>query len=351
MKTPRLGLWVVPALVMACSSGAGHEDAAAEEGSSSEGGMYAFGNVDGSPNLAEEGKPVKLKLDACGLKPVGDPVHASAGQPAEAAAPAEPQEIVYGEGFQGEPKKVETLEGGVKIEDFAVGTGPAIENGQFAFMHYTGWTSMGVQFDSSLDRGKPLEFPLGAGRVIKGWDVGVAGMKKGGRRRITIPPEMGYGARAMGPKLPANSTLIFTVELVDMKDPPPPPKGPEAFAGAPKRTFTTEGGVLVEVFGTGKGAKSKKGDTLAMHYTGTVKADGSQFDSSVPRGQPFSFPLGAGRVIKGWDEGLVDMQVGELRRITIPYALAYGETGRPPKIPPQSDLIFTVELMDLTPAP
>eukprot|EP01098_Paradermamoeba_levis_P007146 TRINITY_DN2965_c0_g1_i2.p1 TRINITY_DN2965_c0_g1~~TRINITY_DN2965_c0_g1_i2.p1 ORF type:complete len:133 (+),score=31.11 TRINITY_DN2965_c0_g1_i2:113-511(+) len=92
--------------------------------------------------------------------------------------------------------------------------------------------------------------------------------------------------------------------------------------------------------------KTKPGDSLSIHYTGTL-TDGTQFDSSVPRNQPFTFTLGAGQVIKGWDQGLVGMCVGEKRKLTIPYELAYGESGRPPTIPPKATLIFETELIGI----
>merc|ERR1711874_213574 len=94
------------------------------------------------------------------------------------------------------------------------------------------------------------------------------------------------------------------------------------------------------------GVKSVAGDVLHMHYTGTVLG-GSEFDSSVKRGKPFTFPLGGGRVIKGWDQGLLDMCVGEKRKLTIPPELGYGARGRPPKIPPSSVLVFDVELLKI----
>eukprot|EP01098_Paradermamoeba_levis_P007147 TRINITY_DN2965_c0_g1_i3.p1 TRINITY_DN2965_c0_g1~~TRINITY_DN2965_c0_g1_i3.p1 ORF type:complete len:136 (+),score=23.24 TRINITY_DN2965_c0_g1_i3:86-493(+) len=96
--------------------------------------------------------------------------------------------------------------------------------------------------------------------------------------------------------------------------------------------------------------KTKPGDSLSIHYTGTL-TDGTQFDSSVPRNQPFTFTLGAGQVIKGWDQGLVGMCVGEKRKLTIPYELAYGESGRPPTIPPKATLIFETCLLYTSPSP
>jgi FKBP-type peptidyl-prolyl cis-trans isomerase len=102
----------------------------------------------------------------------------------------------------------------LKVEDLQVGTGAEAVAGKKVTVHYTGTLTDGSKFDSSLDRGRPFDFPLGAGRVIKGWDEGVAGMKVGGKRRLTIPPELGYGARGFPPVIPPNSTLVFEVELL-----------------------------------------------------------------------------------------------------------------------------------------
>jgi FKBP-type peptidyl-prolyl cis-trans isomerase FkpA len=105
----------------------------------------------------------------------------------------------------------------LKIEDLEVGTGATATPGSTVTVDYTGWLEDGTKFDSSLDRNDPFTFQLGAGRVIKGWDQGIEGMKEGGVRKLTIPPEMAYGNRAVGGGLiPANSTLIFEVELHDV---------------------------------------------------------------------------------------------------------------------------------------
>ena len=118
-------------------------------------------------------------------------------------------------------QNVVTTPSGLKYIDLAVGTGASPKTGQTCVMHYTGWLykdgKKGAKFDSSVDRGQPFEFPIGTGRVIKGWDEGVATMNVGGKRTLIIPPELGYGARGAGGVIPPNATLMFDVELLAIK--------------------------------------------------------------------------------------------------------------------------------------
>ncbi len=111
---------------------------------------------------------------------------------------------------------ITTTESGLQIEEIKVGGGDTATSGQFVSVHYTGWLTNGTKFDSSKDRDEPFEFPLGQRTVIAGWDEGVQGMKIGGVRKLTIPPQLGYGARGAGGVIPPNATLVFEVELIDI---------------------------------------------------------------------------------------------------------------------------------------
>lgn len=119
------------------------------------------------------------------------------------------------------PEGVDTITtaSGLQYQDLVVGDGQAAQTGDVVVVHYTGWLTDNTKFDSSLDRGTPFTFPLGAGRVIKGWDEGVAGMQPGGVRRLIIPAELGYGERGSGNLIKPGDTLIFEVELLEIQSP------------------------------------------------------------------------------------------------------------------------------------
>lgn len=229
------------------------------------------------------------------------------------------------------------IEPGLSYVDSLVGTGVEVKSGDFIQAHYTGWLQVedaktkkpvkGNKFDSSVDRGEPITFPVGSGFVIPGWEKGLLGMKVGGKRTLIIAPELAYGAEGRPPVIPANSTLIFDISLV----------------GLPK--------VEVQVTQEGTGATAAAGDQIAVHYTGSLWVNGAvgdKFDSSLDRGEPFRFTLGAGMVIPGWDQGLQGLKVGTKARLIIPSTLGYGKQGTPGgPIPPNADLVFDVELMEI----
>ena len=138
----------------------------------------------------------------------------AAAQPTAAVQPAQSEpksEVIMAEA------ETKTTASGLQITVIEVGTGDTAKAGKTAVVHYTGWLLDGTKFDSSVDRGTPFEFPLGAGRVIKGWDEGVATMNIGGKVELIIPPDLAYGASGAGGVIPPNATLKFEVELLDMK--------------------------------------------------------------------------------------------------------------------------------------
>ncbi len=203
-------------------------------------------------------------------------------------------------------------------------------------VHYSGWTTDGSLFDSSISRGQPATFPLN--RVIPGWTEGVQLMVVGEQRRLWIPSELAYDNR---PGRPAGM-LVFDVELLGIEhqpEPPPPPQVPEDVAAAPADAETTKSGLASKVLRAGTGdAHPKRSSKVTVHYSGWT-TDGALFDSSVVRGEPATF--GLSQVIPGWTEGVQLMVVGEKRRFWIPENLAYkGQAGAP-----KGMLVFDVELI------
>lgn len=212
--------------------------------------------------------------------------------------------------------------------------------GDMVTVHYTGKFTNDTVFDSSVKRGQPIKFTLGTGQVIKGWDEGIALLEVGDKAKFIIPPDLAYGSQARGP-IPANSTLIFDVELIDVKE----KITPKPFDVTGKDTVSTASGLKYIKTHTTEGESPKAGQTVTVHYSGYL-TDGSMFDSSVQRDEPFKFTLGRGQVIQGWDEGIALLKKGEKARLVIPYTLGYGEGGYPPVIPAKATLVFDVELID-----
>lgn len=226
-----------------------------------------------------------------------------------------------------------TTPSGVRYEDIRQGTGPAPALGETVVVNYTGWLIYGRQFDSSLDPGRePFEFAIGVGEVIKGWDEGIASMKVGGKRILTVPYYLAYGEQGAPPKIPPYSTLVFEVDLLEIR---------------PLTDVTTPSGLKYADIRVGTGPPASPGSRVSVHYTGWL-TDGTKFDSSLDPGrEPLQFVLGEGQIIEGFEEGVSTMNIGGKRRLAIPPELAYGAEGSPPAIPPNATLIFVVELLDI----
>ena len=237
--------------------------------------------------------------------------------------------------------KINKTDSGLQYIDSIVGDGESPKQGDKVVVHYTGKLEDGTKFDSSLDRNKPFEFTMGVGQVIRGWDEGVMSMRVGGKRTLTIPANLGYGERGAGKVIPPNATLIFDVELLKIKE-----MYIDTDFSLPGKEINKESGLRMIDHVTGSGNKPTSGQAVSVHYRGYL-SDNTQFDSSHDRGKPFVFNVGEGRVIKGWDEAILDMNVGSKRTLIIPPDLGYGTRGAGGSIPPNATLIFEVELVDI----
>lgn len=232
---------------------------------------------------------------------------------------------------------------GLKIFDEKVGTGKPAMVGTILKTHYTGWLQSGRKFGSSKDMGKTFDVVLGAGKLIKGWEQGMDGMREGGVRWLKVSPAMGYGAAAYS-MIPSNSTLVFRVELVSSEVDPEVAEKMDFFPDTTSLTFEYGSeGLRYAIIKPGEGEPAKTGSVARVHYTGWM-TNGYKFDSSRDREQPFSFPLGGGKVIRGWELGVAGMLPGEKRILIVPPGLGYGSRGAGP-IPGGATLIFAVEYL------
>jgi FKBP-type peptidyl-prolyl cis-trans isomerase len=221
----------------------------------------------------------------------------------------------------------------VEIEELKAGDGPVAKPGDLVEIHYTAKLPNGKVFESRVGTAS-YRFRLGKGEAFPaGLDEGIPGMKVGGKRKLTIPPLLAYGEQGSPGRIPPHTTLTYEVDLVQI------------ITDTSKAKDEALTNLKIEDLKEGEGPAAQEGDTLLVHYTGWL-ADGTKFDSSHDRNQPFTpFKLGAGQVILGWDKGLIGMKVGGKRKLTIPPELAYGEKGSSPTIPPNATLTFEVELL------
>lgn len=220
------------------------------------------------------------------------------------------------------------------------GTGNQAAPGDRVAVHYTGTLEDGTVFDSSYERGQPIEFVLGQGMVIPGWEQGIAMMREGGQATLVIPPELAYGAQGSPPTIPPNATLNFDVELVEIV------VDPEPLALSEADYTETESGLLYYDMVEGTGEMPVDGDRVLLEFVAWLE-DGTFLGSSQQMGSPLVATIGIGQLFPGWEEGLLTMQEGGTRQLFIPPELGYGETGAGNLIPPNSNLIWQVTLLDV----
>ncbi len=243
-----------------------------------------------------------------------------------------------------------TTESGLQYVILEEGTGGQVKVGDEVTAHYTGFLENGDIFDSSVDRGQPLEMPIGVGRLIKGWDEAFPLFKVGTKAKLIIPSHLGYGNRNYG-RIVGGSTLIFDIEVIDTKEPVVKEPGDEVelieavpFDVKGKVVQQLDNGLQIIIVEHGEGKKASVGNRLSVHYTGYLM-DGTKFSSSVESGQPIEFVLGTGKVINGWDIAFTHLREGDKAQLIIPAKLAYGERQKGRHIKPNSDLKFDVELL------
>jgi len=240
----------------------------------------------------------------------------------------------------GQEGKEITTASGLQYTMLEAGDGPAPQPGDVVSIHIRGMLEDGTEFDSTYSRDEPIQFALGQGMVLPGWDEGIALLKVGEKARLVVPPELAFGEQGYRDLIPPNETLTFEVELLEIL-----PGAPGAPTEVDEGDYvTTDTGLKYYDLEVGDGAMPETGQLVSVHYTGWLE-DGTKFDSSLDRGQPFTFTLGMRQVIPGWDEGVATMKVGGRRQLVIPPELGYGSQGASGVIPPNATLIFEVELL------
>ncbi len=249
------------------------------------------------------------------------------------------------------PAQVEgsqTTASGLQYIEVEAGDGTSPNTGDLVSVHYTGTLEDGTEFDSSIG-GEPIQFPLGVGYVIPGWDEGIGLMRVGGKAQLIIPAELGYGPQEQA-GIPANSTLYFDVELVDVEVQPTPTPAPPPTSFDDSDYNTTDSGIKYAVITEGSGATPEEGEVVNVHFVAWTEEDLAMFGDSR-EGAPLEFTLGREEILSGWDEAVGLMQEGEKTQFILPPELAFGAEGVPGLVAPDSNVIFELELVSVSPAP
>lgn len=251
---------------------------------------------------------------------------------------------------------VKTLPSGLTYVDNKIGDGREAKNDELVTIYFRGWlvkdstdlyadwsndsTKLAYKIGDSYVMGKEIKFVLSNDAFIKGSGDGIVGMKVGGVRTIIIPSKLAYGEAGMGP-VPPSTDIKITVELLNVKD----KVTVEEWKIDPSELKTTESGLQYAIVEPGEGENAKDGNVVTVNYSGYLQ-DGTKFDSSVERDEPFSFVIGSKQVIPGWDEGIKLGKKGSKLRLVVPPELGYGDMNIG-KIPPKSTLIFDIEILDI----
>jgi peptidylprolyl isomerase len=232
---------------------------------------------------------------------------------------------------------------GIQYYDVVEGDGPALESGQVAIIHFTVWQEDGTIFDSTLERGQPIQMAVRSDQIPAGWQEGLLNMQIGGERQLVVPVELAFGAeQAAQTGIPPGSELVFDVQLLDITE-----GAPESPSEVDSDDYEqSDSGLQYYDLEEGDGSALEEGQVAIIHYTVWLE-DGTLVDSSLDRGQPIQMLVGGGQNIAGWEEGLMTMHVGGKRQMVIPAELAFGEEGAGGGfIPPNAVLILELEVLD-----
>lgn len=248
---------------------------------------------------------------ACG----GDPAAPKPAAPAAAPAPPEPS---------ASERPRADFDTAPPYETIVTGDGAQVKVGDFVKLHYEAFVrSDGHLLDSSRRRNEPFVVEVGAGHVIRGWDLLLAKLRVGDRVKSTIPSDLAYGDRGIDGAVPPRADVVLDVEVLGI---------------VPLPTW--------DVITKGEGKPVRPGSKVTVHYVSTLP-DGSEFDNTRTRDQPFWFIQGAGQVIEGWDRVIVQMREGDKWKIHVPWIFAFGAEGNPPRVPGQTDLDFEIEVLSV----
>ena len=267
-----------------------------------------------------------MALAACGPAPAPDPAiltaTAVAAQPVATAVPptAVPASGSSTSGQTAAQPAAPAEDEKITLEFLRQGSGDTAVDGDWVVLHLVGTLADGTALFDTYEMDQPIVYPFGDEFMLEGVNQAVAQMRVGDKAIATIPPSLGLGPQGGG-MIPPNATLIFEMEFIEI----------------PR--------VQVIELEPGSGDFPQQGDVLVVHYVGTLE-DGTEFDSSYSRAQPFEFPLGFGQVIPGWEIGMAQMRPGGKAQLIIPSVLAYGSQELP-GIPANSTLIFEVELLEV----
>lgn len=258
-------------------------------------------------------------------------------------------------GCSNEPDVIKN-ESGLSYVDDKTGEGREVKEGDLVVMHFAAWklndstdvfgdwqidsTKNSFRIASSYESNQTMKYIVGSEQFVKGSDEGFIGMKSGGKRTIIIPSALAYGQEGFGP-IPPNTSIKLLVEVLEVKEPIV-----AKMWDVDSTSFReTESGLKYAIIQEGDGPSVEKGNIVSIHYSGFL-SDGTLFDSSVERDEPFSLLVGMGQVIPGWDEGLALLKQGSKAKLVIPPALGYGERDLG-VIPPNSTLILDVEILEV----